>query len=882
MPASSPLAPALQWLVDAVGIGEAAAHQLVEYLARAHNALGALPTHRRIVLERFFDESGGTQLVVHSPYGSRINKAWGLALRKRFCRTFNFELQAAATEDAIILSLSTSHSFPLIEVSRYLHSATAKDVLVQALLDAPLFGVRWRWAATTALALPRFSGGRKTAPQLQRMKAEDLLATVFPDQVACLENIVGDRQIPDHPLVEQTLRDCLTEAMDAEGWLDVLRGLESGAIEVVARDLPEPSPLAAEILTARPYAFLDDAPLEERRTQAVQMRRWSDPESAADLGALDADAIDAVREEAWPDARDDDEMHEVLTGLGFVTAEEAKAQPGWLAWLQQLARNARATRLDFSTTAHGPRALWCAAERLPLLQAIHADTRMTPAIVPPPGYAAAEWTREDALVEVVRARLGALGPVSVATLADTLAVDIGEMTFALATLEREGHSMRGRFTPGASDEEWCERHLLARINRYTHKRLRREIEPVEPRDFMRFLFTWQHVDADARMRGPEALPSVLGQLEGYEAAAGAWETEIFERRISDYSFGWIDDLCRSGRAVWTRIADAATATRERAGGPVRATPIVLLPRRAVGAWISRAHRADIVQASSRARAVLDHLQTEGASFFDEIAQATRLLETELEEALGELVARGLVNSDGFAGLRALLQPASRRRAPHARRVRRANLLGIGDAGRWSATRAARPAPGGDDTDETTETIARALLRRYGVVSWRLLAREAEWLPPWRDLVRVYRRLEARGEIRGGRFVHGLSGEQFALPEAIPLLRKARAQARDGTLVVIAATDPLNLVGIVTAGARVAAIVGTRILFEDGVPIATAAGGRITRISGSATDAVPTSWSQALSRRSGEVLAEASMHDPREPAPATPPRTPETERKRFRP
>ncbi|MBN8481314.1 MAG: DEAD/DEAH box helicase [Xanthomonadales bacterium] len=857
--AADGIARARSWLVDTVGIGEAAAQQLVDYLARARNALGTLPTQKRIVLERFFDESGGTQLVVHSPFGSRINKAWGLALRKRFCRTFNFELQAAATEDAIILSLSTSHSFPLIEVSRYLHSATARDVLVQALLDAPLFGVRWRWAATTALALPRFSGGRKTAPQLQRMKAEDLLATVFPDQVACLENIVGDRQIPDHPLVEQTLRDCLGEAMDADGWLDVLRGLEAGTIEVVARDLPEPSPLAAEILTARPYAFLDDAPLEERRTQAVQMRRWSDPESATDLGALDGDAIDAVREEAWPDARDADEMHEVLTGLGFVTAGEAKAHAGWLPWLQQLARVARATCIEVTTPMHGARSFWCAAERLPVMQAIHAGAHMTPAIAAPAAYSAVAWTREDAIVELVRARLGALGPVTVADLADTLAVDAGELAVGLVTLEREGHSMRGRFSPGTDGEEWCERHLLARIHRYTLKRLRREIEPVEPRDFMRFLFAWQHVADEAQLRGPEALQAVLGQLEGYEAAAGAWEGEIFGRRIADYDFGWLDDLCRSGRTVWTRIADAATASRERTAGPVRATPLVLLPRRTAAAWTSRAYRAEIVQASSRARAVLDHLQAEGASFFDEIAQATRLLETELEEALGELVARGLVNSDGFAGLRALLQPASRRASRHARRTRRASLLGIGDAGRWSMTRTARRAHDDEAENEAIESIARALLRRYGVISWRLLAREADWLPPWRELVRVYRRLEARGEIRGGRFVHGLPGEQFALPEAIALLRRARAQPRNGALVVVAATDPLNLAGIVTAGARVPALIGTRLLYEDGVPVATLTGGKILRL-GDQAGTVPGPWAQRLLRRAGEVPLAAVQDD----------------------
>jgi ATP-dependent Lhr-like helicase len=901
---SQALADARHWLIDEVGIGAVAAQQLVDYLARAYNALGLLPTQKRLVLERFFDESGGTQLIVHTPFGSRINKAWGLALRKRFCRTFNFELQAAATEDAIILSLSTSHSFPLIEVSRYLHSATAQDILVQALLDAPLFGVRWRWAATTALALPRFAGGQKIAPQLQRMKAEDLLATVFPDQVACLENIVGERQIPDHPLVNQTLHDCLHEAMDVDGWLAILRGLESGSIEIVARDLSEPSPLAAEILTARPYAFLDDAPLEERRTQAVQMRRWSDPESSEDLGALDLDAISAVRDEAWPEPRDTDEMHEVLMGLGFVTSEEASTNIGWHEWLTQLARDARATRLHvtapvgsgFSRDALAvmPReeasrlkplptrvavesvAVWCAAERLPQLLATLPDAVLEPSIEAPAEYAAIEWTPEEALVDLLRARLTALGPTTSIALAASLDKPSSEIDFALSALETEGYAMRGRFTPGTTGEEWCERHLLARIHRYTLKRLRREIEPVEARDFMRFLFDWQRVAPDAQARGPEALPGVLAQLEGYESAAGAWESDLLLARIADYSITWLDELCRSGRIVWTRLAHATPAPRERAAGPVRSTPIVVLPRRGLRMWTSLAAGAasEPVQASSRAQAVLDHLRAHGASFFDEIAHGAHLLKVELEEALGELVARGLINADSFAGLRALLVPAAKRSSKHGRRTRRASLLGIEDAGRWAMIRTARadaaiepastsPASSSrstrivagkneGSTPEMIEHVAHTLLRRYGVICWRLLAREADWLPPWRELLRVYRQLEARGEIRGGRFIAGLSGEQFALPEAIPLLRKARAREHNGDMVAIAATDPLNLVGILTPGARIASIVGSRILHRDGVPVAALVGGKIVPIAIDHEEPKPLpvspEWRNALVRR----------------------------------
>ncbi|TCV92769.1 Lhr family ATP dependent helicase [Luteibacter rhizovicinus] len=806
---------ALNWLMEDVGLSTAAAEQLVDYLARAKAALGALPTQDTLIMERFFDESGGTQLIIHTPFGSRVNRAWGLALRKRFCRKFNFELQAAATEDAIVLSLSTSHSFPLDEVARYLHSASAEHVLIQALLDAPLFGARWRWNATTALALPRFVSGRKVPPPLQRMKSEDLLATVFPDQVACAENLVGEREIPDHPLVAQTLHDCLHEAMDSEGLLTVLRGLESGAIQMIARDLATPSPLAAEILNAAPYAFLDDAPLEERRTQAVQSRRWNDAESADDLGRLDPGAIDSVREEAWPEARNADEMHEALMLLGGIT--DAEANDSWARFLRTLATDARATRLT-----DGSHAIWIATEKLPTWRALHPEAAMQPAVAAPAEFAAQVWTRESALVDLVRGRLAALGPVPVGVLATTLGVPVTEIDLALTSLETEGYVMRGMFSPGATETEWCERHLLARIHRYTIGRLRREIEPVAPRDFMRFLMDWQHVARGTQVSGPDALAGIIGQLEGFEAAAASWESELLPARVNDYSIGWLDDLCRAGRVIWSRIRQG-TGT----AGPVRGTPIVLLPRRQLALWSSLApETGEAVALSSRAQAVADALRDEGALFFDEIATTTHLLRTELEDALSELVAAGRATADSFAGLRALLLPSAKRNDNRHRRVRRHMLNGIEDAGRWSLAR--RGTDKRDDAD-TLEHVARTLLRRYGVVSWRILEREAAWLPSWRELRRVYHRLEARGEIRGGRFVEGLVGEQFALPEALAQLRQIRHRPHDGEIACIAGNDPLNLVGTILAGTKVPSIVGTRIAIRDGVPLAALVGGKIVAI-----------------------------------------------------
>ncbi|QNN47106.1 DEAD/DEAH box helicase [Thermomonas brevis] len=845
-------AAALSWLRDKLGLGDSAAAQIVAYAAAQLVGFGMLPTQRHIALERFFDESGGTQLVIHSPYGSRINKAWGLALRKRFCRKFNFELQAAATEDAIVLSLSTSHSFPLIEVIGYLHSSSAQDVLVQALLDAPLFPARFRWNATTALALPRFTGGKKVPPQLQRMKSEDLMATVFPDQVACLENIVGEREVPDHPLVAQTLQDCLFDAMDVDGWLALLRGLESGEVQVTARDLTGPSPFTAEVLTARPYAFLDDAPLEERRTQAVAARGLGHAGRVEDLGRLDPNAIDAVAEDAWPLAGTSDEMHDALMAVGAVTAGEAEAS-GWTHLLRALAGDRRATHLIPSPAGKGRpegpdegsatgrilsptslperEGLWVAAERLPQLRALHPAAAIEPEIEVPESYAI-DWTREDALCELVRSRLSTSGVTTVAALAEALMTDHGDVELALLALEQEGYAMRGRFRPGAVGEEWCERLLLARIHRNTVARLRREIEPVDVRDYVRFLCDWQRLSPATRVQGPEALAGVLAQMEGFEAAAGAWESELLPARIKDYSIAWLDDLCGAGRIAWTRLRTGG----EGGATLVRAAPIVLLPRRELGLWTRLAARqqpGEDAPLSSRARKVEDCLRERGALFFDELVDAARLLETELEDALAELVARGRASCDSFSGLRALLLPAAKRPASYARNGRRASLTGIADAGRWSLVR--RPEADAAPDPASVEHVARVLLRRYGVICWRLLEREAAWLPPWRELLREYQRLEARGEIRGGRFLSGVVGQQFALPEAVAALRAIRRRPPDGAMIAVSAADPLNLVGGLLAGDRVPRQPGARLLLRDGVPVASLVGGEFRALPGLAVE-----------------------------------------------
>lgn len=818
------MASTVEWLMQDLHLDHTAARQLADYLAAAKGMLGVLPTQATLVLERFFDETGGQQLIVHSPFGSRVNRAWGLALRKRFCRKFNFELQAAVTEDAIILSLGETHSFPLDEVAQYLNRKSVRAVLVQALLAAPLFNVRWRWVANIALAVKRFRVGRKNPPQFQRIEAEDLVAVVFPDQIACAENIVGEREVPDHPLVNQTLKDCLTEAMDIEQLEGILAALERGKKQIVARDLPHPSPLAQEILNARPYGFLDDAPIEERRTQAVASRRWLDPAEAAAFGQLDAQAIARVRDEAAPSFDNADELHDALMTFAALPPPETARD-----LFDTLVGERRAATIQIPPLLKGGGAdfantvtLWIAAERLPMLHAVYPGAELTPVVEAPPEFASHDWTREAALVELVRGQLQGLGPVTVSSLARRLGLEATEIEAALAALEGEGFAMRGRFTSGLDNTEWCERRLLARIHRYTLERLRAEIEPVSAADFLRFLFRWHGVTADPKPEGPQALAAVIEQLEGFEAAAGSWEADILPARTHHYDSEWLDSLCLAGRVIWTRLTPPKPVPgRDKTSAPVRATPIALLTRRAHTAWRQLAETVDESRRlSTRAQGVLDFLSRHGASFFDDIVHGAGLLKSQAEEALGELVAAGLVHADSFAGLRALLMTAERQR-----RLRRRHTVhfGIEEAGRWTLLQRGATAPAANGA-VAAEHIARVLLKRYGVVCKRLLERETDRLPSWYELLTVFRRLEARGEIRGGRFVAGLSGEQYALPEAVAGLRALRKERPDGRLVSLSAADPLNLIGILTPGARVPALAGNRVLYRDGVPIAVQVGG----------------------------------------------------------
>jgi ATP-dependent helicase Lhr and Lhr-like helicase len=750
------------------------AEQAFDYVVAGQNMLGAMPSHTTVVAERFFDEAGGMQLVLHAPFGARINRAWGLALRKRFCRSFNFELQAAATDNGIVISLSEQHSFPLEIVFGFLKCATVEEVLTQALLAAPMFTARWRWNVTRALAVLRFGGGSKIPAPIQRMRSDDLLAAVFPDQAACAENLTGEIRIPDHPLVNETISNCLHEAMDIEGLKQVLDGFSIGDIRVVAIETPEASPFSHEILNANPYAYLDDAPLEERRARAVQMRRTL-PDLADGMGALDASAIEQVAAESWPVVRDADELHDAL--LTLITLPLVAA---WQPWFDELA----ASRRVITIPAAGG-VLWAAAERTAMARAAHFGDGDE---------------QQAAVTEILRGWLESTEPVTARALAERLSLRHELVNTGLAHLEAEGQILRGRFSPDCApdDIEWSNRRVLARIHRLTIGRLRREIEPVATADFIRFLFRWQHLAPGSQLHGLDGALQIIRQLQGYEISAAAWESQILPRRIARYTPDLLDQLCLSGEVTWGRLSPHPAFDREDPGRvrPTRVAPIAIFLREDAG-WLLPADGDEVQESLSHAgREVLDALRQRGASFFADLARATGRLSSEVEDALWELVAAGRVTADGFENLRSLVDPKRRRGEGKGRNARPRHA-----AGRWALLRT-----GAEQPRVSSEAFANQLLLRWGVVFLDLLARET-LAPSWRDLLVVLRRLEARGEIRGGRFVAGLVGEQFARPEAIDLLRAMRRSQDRPEQVAVSAADPLNLAGILLPGPRVSALSG---------------------------------------------------------------------------
>ncbi len=754
-------ADAVELLISECGLDRLGAEQAVEYVRAGARSLGAVPSEDTVVAERFFDEGGGMQMILHAPYGSRINRAWGLALRKRFCRAFNFELQAAATDNGLVLSLSDQHSFPLELVFSYLRPDSVTHVLTQALLAAPMFGARWKWNASRALAVPRFLGGRKVPPPIQRMRADDLLAAVFPDQAACAENLEGEIRIPDHPLVNESIDNCLHEAMDLDGLIAILQRMEEGTLRTVAIDTPEPSPFCHEILNANAYAFLDDAPLEERRTRAVQLRRSLPPADAANMGALDPAAIAEVAEQSWPVVRDADELHDALLTLIVLPAVAE-----WRGYYDELARAGRASTVG----GH-----WVATERID-------QTENTTAIL--------------------RGWADSIGPFTAAGIGGRLSLPLSDVEIALAQLEAEGQILRGNFTGIAN--EFCHRRILARIHRQTLGRLRREIEPVSSADFMRFLCRWQHLTPGARLHGVDGLYQVLRQLQGYEISAAAWESTVLPRRVHNYDPEWLDRLCLAGEVMWGRLSPhpALESQGSRKVRPTRVAPLGIFLREDAAQLLPApgtmeqtwSHAAKDVQAA---------LEQRGASFFHDLVRATGRLASEVEDGLWELVAGGRVTADGFENLRALIDPKRRRGEGRGRMARPRHATG-----RWAIFET-----GAAGTD--VEFFARVLLDRWGVIFRDLLARET-LAPPWRSVLVVLRQWEARGEVRGGRFVAGFSGEQFARPEAVELLRDVRRNGGEGEEIEIALADPLNLTGVILPGSRTSALAQGVLRLRDGV------------------------------------------------------------------
>jgi len=816
--ASNPeLSTAIEWLKDATGVCTSGARQLIAYIVTGRAVLGAVPSKTTIIAERFFDEGGGMQLILHAPFGGRLNKAWGLALRKRFCRGFNFELQAAATDNGINIALAEQHSFPLSDVFQFLSEHTAKELLEQAAIASPIFKNRWRWAAGRSLQLLRMSKGKRIAPQIQRTRSEDLLASVFPQAAACFETLVGDIQIPEHPLVDEVMKDVLHEAMDLKGLIELLRGIQSGAIRCLAIDTPVPSVFAHELLNANPYAFLDEAGLEERRARAVNLRGNLPASVLEEPGKLDPAAIATVRRELWPDLRDEHELHDllhslVLLPLGALDTDDTRH---WPHFYQRLSETGRAQTIDCAGHT-----CWVATERLSQAAALFRQATETA-------------TKEAALKQCVQGWLQILGPVTAQAVADRLALHPPSVYQAFLAMEMQGLLMRGAFEAPATDIdceiEWCERRILQRIHRLTVSTRRKQVEAVSPAVYMHWLLGWQHLALQTQLSGEEGVLRALEQLEGFEAPAVEWERTLLPARVASYDPRWLDSLCLSGAVGWGRISphpawSSGDGAAPRRVIPTNAAPITFYVREFAD-WLPHALAQQCVEEPKLAAAlspealqVRSLLQQRGACFANDIQRVANLTRPQTQQTLWELATAGLAAADGFDQLRAMMDPRRKSVASTSEKKTRSS------AGRWSLLceelhAASSPIEQARRTDTALESAARMLLARYGVLFRDLLARESN-APKWRDLLGILRRLEARGEIRGGRFVTGFGGEQFALPEAVESLRAARHRSSEETLTV-AAADPMNLSGIVVPGERVPSVPGRQVQYRNGVVVGEA-------------------------------------------------------------
>jgi ATP-dependent Lhr-like helicase len=814
---SESVAETVAYLKEQCGVDDSGAEQMIGYIVAGRAVLGAVPTLTTVVAERFFDEGGGMQLILHAPFGGRINKAWGLALRKRFCRGFNFELQAAATDNGLNICLAEQHSFPLSDVFHFINDHTVTELLEQASLDSPIFKARWRWDAGRSLQLLRFQKGKRIAPQIQRTRSDDLLASVFPQVAACQENIQGDREIPDHPLIREVMKDVLGEAMDLEGLRQLLLRMQSGEVRCLAVDTTTPSQFAHELLNANPYAFLDDAPLEERRARAVAMRGTVPDSVLGEAGRLDPAAIAAVREEIWPDVRDEHEFHDLMCALVAVPAAmlgDLRARD-WGLFFERLVKSGRATAGVCGGVEYA-----VAAERVEYARRLWPAMQFASELAAVP--LAKELSIEDATRKLALGWLGILGPVTSRSLGERLGVAPGEIWKAMLSLEMSGTILRGVFEGQATDTvtdedvEWCERRLLQRIHKRTLGALRKQVEPVTPAVYMRWLLQWQHLAPQTQLAGEQGLLEAIRGLEGFEAPAIEWERSLLPRRVAGYDPRWLDSLCMTGMVGWGRISPHPAFDSVETGGsksaarrvvPTSMAPVTFFIREEA-LWMDLCLRerqipegtlqACLSELAEKLRACLNG---RGAMFSGDLVRCLGASPADLQRALWELVAAGLVTADGFDSLRALIDP--RRKATKQRN----------GAGRWSLLCGGANDDAGRREAEI-ESACRVLLRRYGVVFRDLLAREGT-MPRWRELLGIFRRMEARGEVRGGRFLSGFGGEQFALPEAVESLREMRRRPEDGVEIEAAAADAMNLVGIVVPGERVTAVPGRFVRYRNG-------------------------------------------------------------------
>ncbi|MEO8402437.1 MAG: DEAD/DEAH box helicase [Gammaproteobacteria bacterium] len=797
---------AINWLKENCKVDAAGAEQIVEYILQGRALLGKVPTQKTVIAERFFDEGGGMQLIIHAPFGARINKAWGLALRKCFCRSFNFELQASATDNGINIALTEQHSFPLSDVFAFLNPKTIRSVLTQAVLQSPLFATHWRWDAGRSLALVRFRNGKKVPPNILRMLSDDLLAAVFPDAAACQDNLAGrDIDLPDHPLINEAMKDSLTAALDLEGIIEVLTKINNHEIECLAIDTTTPSQFAHEILNANPYAFLDDAPLEERRARSVAMRRLLPHSLLQEIGRLDPIAIEEVSQQAWPDVRNADELHDALQTFIAFPADSFLHQAETLRWKSFLDELILAGRVGTATANN--KLFWFAVEKAKTFSAIYPEAVLHHTLKEIEVHSV---QREDGILAMLRSWMLAIGPTTNAELCQLLCLDTSEVEQALIRLETTGLVLRGTFKT-ADQQEWCERRLLARIHRLTLGKLRKEIEPVSGVQFVRWLLTWQHVAVGTQLKGENGLLEILSQLQGFEIPAKAWERSILAKRLTDYDPAMLDRLCLMAIVGWGRLSSLTKITKETNTTNKRVIPTSVAPitffLRDSSQWMSGVSplttHDKLNSVSHVAKSVYDYLKQNGASFFADIVIGVGHLKTEVETGLWELVTAGITTADGFDNLRSLIDPRRRLGRKGRHRIRHQY-----STGRWVLLKPIGTA----DSAKQTEAICWLLLKRYGVVFRDLLDRE-KIIPRWRDLLIVFRQLEDRGEIRGGRFVNGFLGEQFALPYAVDSLRASIKKELTHEEITLSGVDPLNLVGSILPGLRVSALTGKKVVIQ---------------------------------------------------------------------